>query len=160
MPTFCHTNVDFWSICTSQVHMRYVVNIRPFRSILQLSIGSKFLTMYVMHTVYICIPLHVGRENNKINIYKSRYLLFFILTNPYINLCGNFSPEKNNFGDFFSTWPDFWCLNTRWPNRRLQHVYFAAMKQGAWNITKVNTSSFIPHGAQLLGPLEHETVEA
>ena len=27
-------------------------------------------------------------------------------------------------------------------------TFFAAMKQGAWNITKVNTSSFIPHGAQ------------
>ena len=151
-PTFCQTNVDFWSICISQMHMRYVVNIRPLRSFLQLSIGSTFLTMYVTHTVYtvyirmpwrLCIVVPHAKI---IHVFSSLF-----------KFAWHFSESITSA--MFKNTTQLLVFEHTLTQPAVATFFFAAMKQGAWNITKVNTSSFIPHGAQLLGPLEHEKVE-
>ena len=124
--------------------------------------------MYVMHTVFTSVYLRilVGNTIKSIyiewihnNINQDIYYFSSLQSNPYINFRGIFLRKNKQLPRFLLTWPNFWWSRTHDDPSGCCNVFFAAMKQGAWNITKVNTSSFIPHGAQLLGPLEHEKVE-
>ena len=105
-------------------------------------------------SVYLCIL--VGNTIKSIyNINQYIYYVSSLQSNPYINFRGIFLRKNKQLPRFLLTWPNFWWLRTHDDPSGCCNVFVAAMKQGAWNITKVNTSSFIPHGAQLLGPLEH-----